>query len=65
MSKGNYFVLCKNCTNKIDLGSENPLKKHLAEPSLTLNVKCGKCDNINHFHLEKDLHLFGEFYKTK
>lgn len=57
MSRRNYFVLCKNCKNKIDLGAENPLQTHMEKPSLTLDAKCKTCGNNNSYDLHKDLNL--------
>ena len=58
MSKGNYFIMCKENGCKIDLGPENPIKTQYLrniDGKLNLEIKCPTCDAINLYDVREDL----------
>jgi len=45
MSKGTYFIDCKNCKTRIDLGDINPVQTYsdIVEGKPMLKIPCSVC----------------------
>jgi hypothetical protein len=45
VSKGKYFIVCKNCGKRIDLGYDNPVKSYssIVNGKPVLKIPCSIC----------------------